>query len=170
MLEHYHWAFLKGTSLSGWINIKFVRMCYAILNYTIKLLVHLPLWVTCSEHVPLLVLISSWGYQLTKTVQNGSPQPISEILHIEYRIVCCIEIYLIHIYHMSKCRQVQLKQIYWRILYVKCTFSHKWVIPKHHLCYLDELTFNGNLFSFIELLIIFCAVFISYLMVIYSKK
>ncbi len=42
-------------------------------------------------------------YQLTKTVQHGSPQPISEILHIEYRIVCCIETYLIHIYHMSKC-------------------------------------------------------------------
>ncbi len=27
----------------------------------------------------------------------------SEILHIEYQIVCCIETYLIHIYHMSKC-------------------------------------------------------------------
>ncbi len=38
-----------------------------------------------------------------KTVQNGGPQAISEILHIEYRIVCCIEPYLIHIYHMSKC-------------------------------------------------------------------
>ncbi len=44
-----------------------------------------------------------WGYQLTKTVQNGCPQAISEILHIEYQIVCCIETYLIHIYHMSKC-------------------------------------------------------------------
>ncbi len=28
---------------------------------------------------------------------------ISEILHIENRIVCCIETYLIHIYHMSRC-------------------------------------------------------------------
>ncbi len=46
----------------------------------------------------------SWrGYQLTKTVQIGGPQAISEILHIEYRIVCCIETYIIHIYHMSKC-------------------------------------------------------------------
>ncbi len=44
-----------------------------------------------------------WEYQLTKTVQNGGPQAISEILHIEYRIVYCIETYLIHIYHMSKC-------------------------------------------------------------------
>ncbi len=59
------------------------------------------------------------------------------------------------------------------ILYVKCVFSHKWVIPKYRLCYLNKLTvnmFNGNLFSFIELLTIFCAVFISYLMVINSKK
>ncbi len=46
-----------------------------------------------------------WGYQLTKTVQNGGPQAISEILHIEYRIVCCIETYLIRIYHMSKSRK-----------------------------------------------------------------
>ncbi len=53
---------------------------------------------------------------------------------------------------------------------MKCASSHKFVIPKYHLCYLNELTFNGNLFSFIELLTIFCAVFISYLMVINSKK
>ncbi len=44
-----------------------------------------------------------WEYQLTKTVKNGGPQAISEILHIEYRIVCCIETYLIHIYHMNMC-------------------------------------------------------------------
>ncbi len=53
---------------------------------------------------------------------------------------------------------------------MKCAFSHKWVIPKYRLCYLNELTFNGNIFSFIELLTIFCAVFISYIMVINSKK
>ncbi len=52
---------------------------------------------------------------------------------------------------------------------MKCAFSHKWVIPKYHLCYVNELNFNGNLFSFIELLTIFCAVFISYLIVINSK-
>ncbi len=53
---------------------------------------------------------------------------------------------------------------------MKCVFSHKSIIPKYRLCYLNELTFNGNLFSFIELLTIICAVFISYLMVINSKK
>ncbi len=44
-----------------------------------------------------------WGYQLTKTVQNGGPQAISEILHVEYEIVCCIETYIMHSYHISKC-------------------------------------------------------------------
>ncbi len=97
------------------------------------------------------------------------PQAISNILHIEYPIVCCIETYLIHIYHMSKCSKCNWKQVYWRILYVKCALSHKWVIPKYCICYLNELTFNDNLLSFIELLTIFCAVFISYLMVINSK-
>ncbi len=53
---------------------------------------------------------------------------------------------------------------------MKCAFSHEWVIPKYCLCYLNELTLNGNLFSFIECLTIFCAVFISYLMVINSNK
>ncbi len=53
---------------------------------------------------------------------------------------------------------------------MKCAFSHKWAIPKYRLCYLNELTFNGNLFSFIELLTIFCAVFISYLIIINSKN
>ncbi len=43
MLERYHWAFQKGISLRGWIYIKCVRMCYGILNYTVKLLVHHPL-------------------------------------------------------------------------------------------------------------------------------
>ncbi len=42
-----------------------------------------------------------WGYQMTKTVQNGGPQAISQIFHIEYWIVCYIETYLVHIYHMS---------------------------------------------------------------------
>ncbi len=35
---------------------------------------------------------------------------ISEILHIEYRIVCCIETYLIHIYHRSKCSKCNWKR------------------------------------------------------------
>ncbi len=53
---------------------------------------------------------------------------------------------------------------------MKCAFSPKWVIPKYRLCYLNELTFNGNGFSFIELFTTFCAVFISYFMVINRKK
>ncbi len=43
------------------------------------------------------------GIPADQNSQNGGPQAISEILQIEYRIVCCIETYLIHIYHMSKC-------------------------------------------------------------------
>ncbi len=58
MLEHYHWAFQKGISQRGWIALKFVRMCYAILNYTVKLLVHhtLPHRWTISVNQPLLSL------------------------------------------------------------------------------------------------------------------
>ncbi len=37
-------------------------------------------------------------------------------------------------------------------------------------CYLNKLTFNGNLFSFIQLLTIFCTVVILYWMVITSNK
>ncbi len=101
-----------------------------------------------------------------KLFQNGGPQAIYETTHIEYRIVCCIETYLIHIYHMSKCSKCNWN----RYIEGFCAFSHKWVIPKYCLCYLNELTFNGYLFSFIEFLTFFCAVFISYLMVINSKK
>ncbi len=43
------------------------------------------------------------GRPAHQTVQNEGPQAISEIVHMEYHIVCCIEKYLIHIYHMSKC-------------------------------------------------------------------
>ncbi len=62
-----------------------------------------------NENTPLLQALHAicamtwWGYPLTKTVQNGGLQAISEILHIKYGIVCCIETYLIHIYHISKC-------------------------------------------------------------------
>ncbi len=57
---------------------------------------------TCCVNKSICECLHHDGYQLTKTVQNGGPQAISEILHIEYQIVCCIETYLIHIYHMSK--------------------------------------------------------------------
>ncbi len=56
-----------------------------------------------SVHISARLML--WGYLLTKTFQNGGPLAISEILHIEYQIVCCIETYLIHIYHMRKCKK-----------------------------------------------------------------
>ncbi len=34
---------------------------------------------------------------LTKVVRNGGAHPIYEILHIENRVVCCIETYFIPI-------------------------------------------------------------------------
>ncbi len=43
-------------------------------------------------------------------------------------------------------------------------------IPKYLQSCLNELTFKGNIISFIKLLTIFCAVCMSLLMVIYSKK
>ncbi len=36
-------------------------------------------------------------HHVTKTVQNGDAEPISDILHIENRIICCIETNLIPI-------------------------------------------------------------------------
>ncbi len=77
------------------------------------------------------------------------------------------ETYLIHIYHMSKCSKCNWNR------YINKGF---WMWNVHfringlspNIAY--ELTFNGNLFSFIKLLTIFCADFILYLMVINSKK
>ncbi len=40
-----------------------------------------------------------WEYLLTKTVKKWRFTG----LHIQYRVLCCIETYLIHIYQMSKC-------------------------------------------------------------------
>ncbi len=47
---------------------------------------------------------------------------------------------------------------------------HTLFIPKHHLSYLDKLTFKGHIFLFIKLLTIFCAVYIPFVMVINSKN
>ncbi len=110
------------------------------------------------------------GYQLTKTVQNGNAQAISEVLHIEYRIVWLLRHIFIHIYHMSKCSKYNWNSYIEGFCMWNVHFLHKWILPKYCLCYRNELTFNGNLFSFIELLTIFCSVFISYLIVINSKK
>ncbi len=94
------------------------------------------------------IFVAWWGYQLTKTVQNGGPQAILEILHIEYQIVCCIETYLIHIYHMSKCKTCNWNMYIERFCMWNVHFHLN--IPKYRLCHLNELTFNGNPFSFIE--------------------
>ncbi len=108
---------------------------------------------------------SSWPKQSKR-------RTIGNICNLAYWISAILLYWDISHTHLSykQVEQVQLKQVYWRILYVKCTFSHKWVIPKYCLYYLNELTFYGNLFSFIELLTIFWTVFISYLMVINSDK
>ncbi len=100
----------------------------------------------------------------------GGPQAISEILHIEYQIVYCIEIYLIHIYHMSKCSKCNWNRYIEGFFMWNVYFHINGLSQKYRVCYLNELTFNGNLFSFIELLTIFCAVFLLYLMVINSNK
>ncbi len=42
MFEHYDWPFQKRIPLRVRININCSRMCYAILNYTVKPLVHRP--------------------------------------------------------------------------------------------------------------------------------
>ncbi len=149
-----------GSTLPGCLS---VRLWYALDTAMLTTCCKFPsLWGLCTHGGD-----TSWPKQF----QNGGPKAIYETLHIEYRIVCCIETYLIHIYHMSKCSKCNwYKQVYWRILYMKCAFSYKWIIPKYCLCYLNELTFNGKQFSFIECLTIFCVVFVSYLMVINSKK
>ncbi len=43
-------------------------------------------------------------------------------------------------------------------------------MPKYHTSGLNKLIFKGNIFSFIKLLTLFCAVFMSCLMVILTKK
>ncbi len=62
------------------------------------------------------------GYKHNKTVHNGGPQAISEILHIEYWIVCCIETYLINIYHMSNVASTTETGILKDSVYEMCIF------------------------------------------------
>ncbi len=71
MLEHYYWAFRKGISLMGWIDIKFVRMCYVILNYTVKLLVHHPL-----IYFLHITTCNSWGLVNNNVVNPNDWIPV----------------------------------------------------------------------------------------------
>ncbi len=114
-----------------------------------------------------------WGYQLTKTVQNGGPQAISEILHIEYWIVCCIVVltYLIHIYHMSKCSKCDWKRYIEGFCMWNVHFHINGLSP--NIIYVILMSWPLMAIYFLLLnywLFFFCAVFISYLMVINSKK
>ncbi len=69
-------------------------------------------------------------------------------------------------------KQVQLKQMYCRILYVKCVgfFYINLVSPKYHPSCLNELTFKGNIFSVIKLLTIVFVVVMLLLIAINSKN
>ncbi len=42
---------------------------------------------------------------------------------------------------------------------MKCMFGHKLVIPKYYPSCHSDLTFKGNIFSFIKLLTIFLCIF-----------
>ncbi len=53
---------------------------------------------------------------------------------------------------------------------MKCLFWNKLVIPKYHQSCLNLLTFNWNIFSLINIMTIFCAVFMSLLMAVKLRK
>ncbi len=127
--------------------------------------------ITDSQFLDVSVPSTWWGYQLTKTVQNGGPHAISEILHIEYRIVCCIETYLIHMYHISKCSKCNWN----RYIEGFCIWNMHFYINglSPNIVYVIFMSWLLMAIYFLLLnywLFIFCAVFISYLMVINSKK
>ncbi len=96
----------------------------------------------------------SWlGYQLIKIVQNGGTQAISEILHIKYWIVCCIETYLINIYHMSKCSKCNWNRYIeilcmWNVhLYLNRLCTNNVILMSWHLMAIYLLLLNYWLFS-----------------------
>ncbi len=123
--------------------------------------------ITCLTYLYIVDSWTQWGYHLTRTVQNGCAQLISEILHVENRILCCIETYLKPILHLSKCSNwLKLKQVYWKSLYLKCAFLYKFAILKYHPPCLNDMTFMRTKFPFIQLLTNFGAVFIWFLLVI----
>ncbi len=107
-------------------------------------------------------------------VDKNSPKwrstAISEILQIEYRIVCCIETYLIHIYHMSKCSKCSLNRYIEGFCMWNVHFHINGLSPNMAYVIIMSWPLMAIYISFIELSTIFCAVFISYLMVINSKK
>ncbi len=96
-----------------------------------------------------------WGYQQTKTVKNRGPHAIYEILHIE-----C------HIYHMSKCGKCNWNRYIEGFCMSNVHFHIIGLSP--NIAYVILLNWQSIFFYWI--IDYFCAVFISYLMVINSKK
>ncbi len=93
-------------------------------------LLGLCLWVRDFSFIPWLCLITSHNHNYhggdtswPKQFQNGGTQAIYETLHIEYQIVCCIETYLIHIYHMSKCSKCNWNRYIDDFVYEMCIFT-----------------------------------------------
>ncbi len=118
----------------------------------------------------LLLNIAWWRYQLTKPVQNGDPQAISKIFNIEYRIVCCIETYLIQIYHMSKCSKCNWNRYIEGFCMRNVHFHINGLFPNIAYVILMSWPLMAIYFPLLNYLTIFYAVFISYLIVINSKK
>ncbi len=120
--------------IQGTVYVKtYIKQAYTLTSHG-----QLVCWMAClAWQVPQSLLYIIMDYHLTKTVQNGGAQSISEILHIENLIVCCIKTYIIPIYLLRKCNEASISKDF----YVKCVFWHKWVIPKYHnISCLNELT------------------------------
>ncbi len=66
--------------LTNYSNI--IHILYAVIFFFENIFIH---------QYYSMYLCSQWGYQLTQTTQNRGTQPISELLHVENQIACCIE-------------------------------------------------------------------------------
>ncbi len=103
------------------------------------------------------------GIPLTKTVQNREgAQPISEILHIEKSKFVVLR----HISYLFNVRANVVnpnKTGMLKDFVCEMCFLHKLVIHKYHQSCLNELTFKGNIFSFIKLFtIVFCSFHVTF--------
>ncbi len=84
-------------------------------------------WILSGEHTSM---ITWWRYQLIKTVQNrGAQTNIWNLVNWKF----CKIIVLRHILHPFIIWAILVNLIETGILYVKCIFLHKLVIPKDHL-------------------------------------
>ncbi len=67
-----------------------VHFCIKYDKDTVLNILLMPLFLL----LPISVTWGGGGYHMTKTVQNVVAQAISEIVHIEDRLVCYMKIYL----------------------------------------------------------------------------